>query len=78
MTTDHQQHDTQTLAAMFACRALQIMGERAGLSPDEILAIVDADPEGATAQYFRDLMQVALETTRTHAMINAPSSAAVQ
>jgi hypothetical protein len=49
------QQDTQALAALFACLALQIMGERACVPPGEILHIVDADPEGATAEYFHNL-----------------------
>ena len=48
------------IATLAALEALALMAKKAGVEPKVIMDAVVADPEGNTARYFNDLVQVAL------------------
>lgn len=48
------------IAMVAALEALELMAKKAGTAPNEIMAVIAADPEGNTARYFSDLVHIAL------------------
>lgn len=48
------------ISVVAALEAVELMAKKAGVEPKVIMDTVIADPEGNTARYFSDLVQVAL------------------
>ncbi|MBX8557154.1 hypothetical protein K5D56_22060 [Pseudomonas cichorii] len=48
------------IATLAALEALELMAKKAGVEPKVIMDTVVADPEGNTARYFSDLVQIAM------------------
>lgn len=48
------------IATLAALEALDLMAKKAGVEPKVIMDTVVADPEGNTARYFCDLVEIAL------------------
>ena len=70
--TMEQLHETaRNLTNLLACRALSIMADRAGTTAETVLATITADPQGKTANYFRDLMHVGIQAAQDHHMLTA-------
>jgi hypothetical protein len=48
------------IATLAALEALALMAKKASVEPNVIMDAIFADPEGNTARYFSDLVQVAM------------------
>ena len=48
------------IATLAALEALALMAKKASVEPKVIMDAIVADPEGNTARYFSDLVQVAM------------------